>query len=58
MFKIITQSSHNFAHVTTAQLSWYVQNCDLIGPVGRKFEHTELLQDFKYQLLKSLSDDP
>ena len=24
-------SGYNFAHVTTAQLSWHVQNCDLIG---------------------------
>ena len=54
MFKIIIQSSHNFAHVTTAELSWHVQNFDLIGPGGRKLEQTELLQDFKYELLKSL----
>ena len=27
---IMTQSGHKFAHVTTAQLSWHVQNCDLI----------------------------
>ena len=24
------QSGHNFAHVTTAKLSWHVQSCDLI----------------------------
>ena len=32
-FSAITmiQSSLNFADVTTAQLSWHVQNCDLIG---------------------------
>ena len=27
---LIIQSGHNFAHVTTAQLLWHVQNCDLI----------------------------
>ena len=27
------QSSHNFAHATTAGLSWHVQNYDLIGSV-------------------------
>ena len=27
---ISIQSGHNFAHVTTAQLSWHVENCDLI----------------------------
>ena len=28
----MTESGHNFAHVTTAQLLWHVQNCDLIEP--------------------------
>ena len=28
---LLIRSSHNFAHVMTAQLSWYVQNYDLIG---------------------------
>ena len=27
---LMNQSSHNFAHVTTAELSWHVQKCDLI----------------------------
>ena len=27
---LIIQSGYKFAHVTTAQLSWHVQNCDLI----------------------------
>ena len=27
---ILMLSGNNFAHVTTAQLSWHVQNCDLI----------------------------
>ena len=35
-WKIIIQSSHNFAHVTTAQLSWHVQNYDLIGSLQSK----------------------
>ena len=29
-WKIILRSCHNFAHVTTGQLSWHVQICDLI----------------------------
>ena len=29
IWKIITISDHNFAHATTALLSWHVQNCDL-----------------------------
>ena len=28
---IIIRSGHNFAHVTTAEQLWYVQNCRLIG---------------------------
>ena len=30
-WKIMIKSCHNFAHVTTAELSWHVQSCDLIG---------------------------
>ena len=29
--KILIESGHNFAHVTTAHLSQHVQNCELIG---------------------------
>ena len=28
-FILMIKSGHNFAHVTTAQLSWHVQNYDL-----------------------------
>ena len=28
---VMIQLGHKFAHVTTAKLSWHVQNCDLIG---------------------------
>ena len=28
--QILNKSGHNMAHATTAQLSWHVQNCDLI----------------------------
>ena len=40
--KILIQSSHNFAHVTTAQLLWHVQNRGLIGLENSKLE----LQNF------------
>ena len=30
IFILMIQSSHNFAHVMTAELSWHVQNCALI----------------------------
>ena len=29
---VMVWSSHNFSHVTTAELSWHVQNCELIRP--------------------------
>ena len=32
-WKIMTRSAHNLAHVMTAQLSWHVQNCELIGAI-------------------------
>ena len=38
MLNIMSQSGHNFAHVTTALLSWHVQNCDLIGASEQKLE--------------------
>ena len=31
IWKIMSQSDHNYAHATTAELLWQVQNCDLIG---------------------------
>ena len=34
IFILITQSGLNFAHITTAGLSWHVQNLDLISPLS------------------------
>ena len=33
---IMIQSCHNFAHVMTAELSWHVQNCDVIWSLYSK----------------------
>ena len=33
LWQIMVGSCYSFAHVTTAQLLWHVQNCDLIWPV-------------------------
>ena len=38
------QSGHKFAHVMTAQLSWHVQNCDLIGSLLFKYEQNYFFQ--------------
>ena len=39
--KIMIHYGHNFAHVTTAQLSWHVQNHDLIGLLRSKLEQNK-----------------
>ena len=44
-WKIIMISGYNFAHATTAQLSWHVQNCDLI-----KSLETKLKQNTFYEI--------
>ena len=36
--KIIMKSCPNFAHDTTAELSWHVQNWDMIGSLKAKVE--------------------
>ena len=51
---IITQSGHNFVHATTAELSWHVQNCDLIWGMESTFGQMWLSQDFSYELIDSL----
>ena len=51
MCKIIIQSSHNFAHAMTAELSWHVQNCNLIGSLEWKLEQIKFSQDFNYELM-------
>ena len=41
-WKIIIQSGHNFTHFMTAELSWHVQNYDLIGSLESKLEQKDL----------------
>ena len=52
--RVITKSSHNFAHATTAELSWHVQHCDLIGSLESKWKQKQLSQHFSFEL-KNLS---
>ena len=49
---IIIQAGHNFAHATTAKLSWHVQNCDMIGSPGFKWEQNKFSWDFSDELVK------
>ena len=48
------QSGHTFEHVMTAQLSWHVQNCDLITSTFFKQEQHEFLQDLDNELINLL----
>ena len=43
---MMIRSDHNFAHVTTAELSWHVQNCDPIGSSESESTQREFQQDF------------
>ena len=47
---IMIPSGENFAHVMTAQLSWHVQNYDLIRSLESKSEHKEF---FKISVMSS-----
>ena len=47
---LIVQLVYNFAHVTTAQLAWYVRNCDLISQILASW----FWRDLDYELLNPL----
>ena len=55
---IIIRSGHNFVYAMTAQLSWHMQNCDLIGSLESKLEQNKFAQDFSYELINSLWNGP
>ena len=50
MFLMI-KSGPNFMHVRTAQLSWHVQNCDLIWSLYWQQEQLDFLQDLDFELI-------
>ena len=52
------QSGQNFAHVTTAKLSWHVQNCGLVGSIEWKLQQKEYSQDFYSELISICIMDP
>ena len=54
MQKIMIKSGYNYAHVTTAELPWHVQNYDLIGSLKWKLEKNEIWQDFDDKLMNRL----
>ena len=44
-------SCHNFAHATTAELSWHAQSCDMTASLKTELEERELSQDLIDKLL-------
>ena len=58
MWTMHITSGQTFAHATTAELSWHVQNCDLIrssekGSSEKELEQNAFSQDFKVRLILS-----
>ena len=53
-WKIIIQLSHIFAHVMSAELSWNVQICDLIGLLEWELQCKQFFKDSIYELINSL----
>ena len=56
--KTIIRSGHNFALVTTAELSWHVQNCDLIESLESKLVIKRICKHLGYELLTPLWNGP
>ena len=53
-WKIMITSSHNFAHVMTAELSWLVQNCGLMYSLKSYLKQIWFSQDFNRVLITLL----
>ena len=57
-WQIIIRSGHDFAQATTAQLSWHVQNCNLIGLLESILEQKHFFSH-KISIMSSLTEmDP
>ena len=56
--KIMIRSGHNSAHVTTAELSWHVQICDLIESLELILQQRQFEQVFSYELASTLWNRP
>ena len=53
MWEMMIRSCHNFTHATTAELSWHVQSCDMIGTLDSKLEQNVCLQYFDCELINA-----
>ena len=54
IFATMIQSGYIFAHVTTVRLSWHAQICELIGLSECLLKQRNFLQNFNFELIKSL----
>ena len=54
----LIQSDHKFAHVMTAQLSWLVQNCDLLKLLFFKLKKQIFLWDLNYEAMNDRCNGP
>ena len=52
------QSSRNSAHATAAEMSWHVQNWDLVGILETNLEQTEYPQEFSHEVINLCEQDP
>ena len=50
-WKVIFWSAYKFAHAMTAELSWHVQICDLIGSLESKSRDKEFSRDLSSELM-------
>ena len=50
----MTQSCHTFPRVRTVQLSWRMQNCELIWSLFCIYQQYAFLQDLDYELVNHL----
>ena len=51
---VIIQWVHNFAHATTAELPWHVQNCILIRSLCVAQKQPVILRDLDHELISYL----
>ena len=54
--KVMAQSSHNYAHATTAQLSWHLQNGDLNESLNSRLKLIVFSKDLNDVLIKPFSE--
>ena len=57
-WKVMVRSGHNLAHAMTAQLSWHVQNYELIWSLVFMLQHHMILGDSNCEFMNTLWYEP